>query len=183
MKIAKTKLVKKPLVSDDGSSGYDFYTPMFSEKFINHFYELNSKESAIINNYEDTIEIYPHEVVKIPTGIKIKMKRFSFLSKIFNFFTGLKIIPKFQAYDKSSIGSKGLTFLAGLVDWSYRGEIIVVMVNTTDKKISIAENKKFIQFTQEWSFVDTKITELPESDFDKNYNNTNRGNNGFGSTS
>src|SRR6056297_221444 len=100
MKITKTKEVKTPLVSDDGSSGYDFFIPTFNSTFGYHFDELNKSDSVFLNEQFNCIEIYPQGIVKIPTGVKIKMKRLSFLSKLFKSFTGLKLVPKFQAYDK-----------------------------------------------------------------------------------
>lgn len=59
----------------------------------------------------------------IPTGIAIEMQ----LSH--TIFTTGKSIPVFKIEDRSSMAIKGLRTGAGIVDYSYRGEIKVVMHN------------------------------------------------------
>lgn len=180
MKITRIRQVYTPQVGEKESVGYDFFIPNFDSKFIKSFKTLNNGKELDKSNNKLIIRVYPHEIVKIPTGIKIKMKRFKLLNFFFKMF-GIKFIPKLQAYDKSSLSSKGLKCLAGLIDYSYRGEIIAVITNlSTDTEIDLPARKKFIQFVQEFAFV-TPTKEVNNEKFTKQYK-TERNTGGFGST-
>lgn len=77
--------------------------------------------------------------------------------------------------DRSSLGSRGLHCLAGVIDASYRGEWKVVLLNTSTEIISIKKGERIAQclFLLVPS-VDVQIVEqLPNSD---------RGTGAFGST-
>jgi dUTP pyrophosphatase len=114
-----------------------------------------------IQDYSIIIE--PQEVVKIFTGIKL-------------------VIPKGywgEIKERGSTGSKGMSVRSGVVDCNYRGEIIVVLNNTTDKRIVHDVNKAVAQIViQKCEHLDTKeigwdfFAELT----------TERGEKGFGST-
>ncbi len=85
-------------------------------------------------------DLYASEEVFIPlgkteiikTGIAIEMEGV-------NTFPQQSVIPLFKIEDRSSMAAKGLRIGAGVVDYSYRGEIKVVMHNlnnTTDEMVT-----------------------------------------------
>jgi dUTPase len=180
MKIIKTRIVKIPKISDKYSAGYDFFIPELNSITIEDIKKLNNDKDIVHFFSIDSkyIRILPKEQVEIPTGIKVKMKKYKILNFIFKLFN-IQITPKLQAYDKSSKGKIGLTCLAGLIDWSYRGEIIVILYNMSNNEIRLFENEKFIQFVQEFALI-TKPKIISPKKYSKF--KTNRGFGGFGST-
>lgn len=78
-------------------------------------------------------------------------------------------------WDRSSMGSKGIKTLGGVVDSSYRGEIMVCMINLTRENYEIKSGDKIAQmiFQEYKMFEIEEINDLQESE---------RGENGFGST-
>jgi len=107
----------------------------------------------------DNTELPPHVPVKIGTGIAVALPEEA---------SGL-------IWGKSSIESKGIKVLAGLIDAPYRGEIIVCMINLTNTPQKLEKGQKIAQLvvvpTHYPEFAQTQ--ELPE---------TVRGSGGFGST-
>lgn len=105
------------------------------------------------------LKIEANEVIKIETGISLKIPK------------GCVGIIK----ERSSLGSKGLAVRAGVIDCSYTGEILVCIQNLTNSVTLLDLNKAIAQLiivkyeTVDLEFVD----ELP---------NTDRGDQGFGST-
>lgn len=101
----------------------------------------------------------PGKFKKIPLGIKFKLPK----------GTVALVLPK------SGLGSKGLITVTGLIDNGYRGEVSMMAYNISDKPIGIKKNQKVCQIM---------VLSLPDIDisYDKVYNNTTRGDNGFGST-
>jgi dUTP pyrophosphatase len=96
------------------------------------------------------------------------------------FKTGLAVeIPKNYVgliWDKSGLAlSEGLTTLGGVIDSGYRGEIGVVILNTSNKKINIEKSQKIAQFLIQ-PIVNAKVKEVDD------INSTSRGQGGFGST-
>ena len=77
--------------------------------------------------------------------------------------------------DRSSLASKGLHVVAGVIDNGYRGEIIVKMVNLTDKPIFIEEGSKIAQLIL-IPIVDCRVVES------NRLTETERGSKGFGSS-
>ena len=73
------------------------------------------------NSDEDVWNIEPHETKLIPTGIA-------------------SIIPEgyyMQVQERSSTGSKGIKYSAGVIDSNYRGEWKLAIYNSTNKPIII----------------------------------------------
>lgn len=69
----------------------------------------------------------------------------------------------------------GLDVLAGVIDESYRGEIKVILFNSGDKDVYLEEGCKIAQILfQDYFTYKFEVVESLED--------TNRGNNGFGST-
>ncbi|MCG2725645.1 MAG: dUTP diphosphatase [Elusimicrobia bacterium] len=108
----------------------------------------------------EEIEIAPHSSAKIKTGITIA-------------------IPENTAgfvWGKSSIESKGMKIMAGVIDEGYRGEIIVCVFNLTNEAQTLNKGKKIAQLIVKPVHYPTfreVDDELPES---------KRGGGGFGST-
>ena len=119
-----------------------------------------------IPNDSETIHLYPGESAKIPSGIKV-MIPYGYAGIFFN---------------KSGIGSKGVTVGACVVDSDYRGEVHLDVHNVTKDKIyAFKPGEKLVQMLI--MPVDMgQPTECPTDLFDELYNNTKRGSGGFGST-
>jgi dUTP pyrophosphatase len=103
--------------------------------------------------------INPHETLFVPTGIACEIEEG---------YVGL-------IWDKSSIGSKGLKTLGGVIDAGYRGEIRVMLHNLSDEPYTFSHGHKVAQMIiQKVEFPD--IMEVDELD------DSIRGEGGFGST-
>lgn len=65
-------------------------------------------------------------------------------------------------WDKSSISfNMGLKVMGGVIDASYRGEIIMSMLNTTDKEVILEKGHKIAQMLVQ-KFEDCDILEVSE---------------------
>lgn len=88
------------------------------------------KENAGYDIYacfdEDFMIIPPHSTKLIPTGIASAMSDKYYL----------------QVHERSSTGSKGMKYSAGVVDSSYRGEIFVALSNINSSEIFISKLNK-----------------------------------------
>lgn len=93
--------------------------------------------------------------------------------------TGIKIsLPKNYAgliWDKSGLAANGITTMGGVIDNGYRGEIKVVVKNLSEDMFNIIPGQKIAQLI---------LQEIPSIDIEENKidNNSDRGDNGFGST-
>tara|TARA_A100001201_G_scaffold89725_2_gene78619 strand:+ start:755 stop:1201 length:447 start_codon:yes stop_codon:yes gene_type:complete len=78
-------------------------------------------------------------------------------------------------WDRSSLGSKGVHRLAGVIDSSYRGEWKVCLINLSDKDYEVESGDKICQAI---------IQKVEYFDFDPvdELSDTDRGQGGFGST-
>ena len=101
----------------------------------------------------------PHAITQVHTGIAIELPTDT---------AGI-------IWGKSSVESKGIKAMAGLIDASYRGELIVCLYNLNEKEFVFEAGQKVAQLvvlpTLFPSF--TQVEEL---------SNTARGQGGFGST-
>jgi len=96
------------------------------------------------------------------------------------FTTGLAVaIPRNHVglvWDRSGLAAKeGLTCLAGVIDSGYRGEIGVVMLNTSKKSVKIEQGDRVAQLLIQ-PVVQAKIKEA------KTLSETQRGKGGFGAS-
>lgn len=106
------------------------------------------------------ISIEPHERVQVPTGIALALS-FGYAGLI---------------WDKSGLSHKhGLRTLGGVVDASYRGEVMVGMINLSDETYVFERGNKVAQM------VIQKV-EHCEIEVVDNLDDTSRGEGGFGST-
>ena len=107
---------------------------------------------------EDTV-ILGHQVQLVKTGIAIELP------------LGTEGIVR----GRSGLARKGIFCHVGTIDRTYRGDVGVILYNTTEDEFHITKGMRIAQFTvqptQEITLVD--VDELSE---------TERGSNGFGST-
>lgn len=124
-----------------------------------------SEESAGYDLYacmRNTIQIAPHETVKIPTGFAVEMKK------------GTVAL----LYSRSGLATKkGLVVCqgTGVIDSDYRGEWIVPLHNDTNEVQTVSPRERIAQVIFN-DFIETKFIEVEE------LSDTERGDGGFGST-
>ena len=80
-----------------------------------------------------------------------------------------------QILQRSGLASKGLICVGGILDEDYTGEVIVVLLNTTDNYITIRNQDRIAQLAIR-HYYQGNFEEVEELD------ETVRGANGFGST-
>ena len=105
------------------------------------------------------VHIAPHETIKLPTGWAFQPPEGYML----------------QILQRSGLASKGLIPLGGILDEDYTGEVIVIMLNTTDKYLSINNGDRIAQMAIR-PYYQGEFEEVDELD------ETERGDGGFGST-
>jgi len=138
-------------------------------------YKMNDSNDTIIKFDEEKGEnyflLYPHQRINIPSGLKLRMEN-----------PNRALI----AANKSGIASKkGLIFGAQVVDYSYKGEIHINVINTSTEVARIYENMKLIQFLETPIFnSDIEVTNLSDTPINKFYKGMidDRGDKGFGSS-
>lgn len=107
----------------------------------------------------DRVYIAPNETIKIPTGWAFQPPEGYML----------------QILQRSGLASKGLICVGGIVDEDYIGEIIVIMLNTTDDYIKISNGDRIAQMAlRKYDQAEFEIVDELDS--------TERGDSGFGST-
>ena len=107
----------------------------------------------------DRVHIAPHETIKLPTGWAFQPPEGYML----------------QILQRSGLASKGLIPLGGILDEDYTGEVIVIMLNTTDKYLSINNGDRIAQMAIR-PYYQGEFEEVDKLD------ETERGDGGFGST-
>lgn len=130
---------KLPKYATLGSAGFDLY--------------CNNKETIIAK---------PHELVAIPTGLKMQIPS--------GYFGAI--------YPRSSAGIKLRVRLAnttGIIDSDYRGEIVVFIVNESDKELAINRGDRLCQMIIQ-PYIQVEFQEVDKLD------DTERGEAGIGST-
>ena len=105
------------------------------------------------------VGIAPHSTIKIPTGWAFQPPEGYML----------------QILQRSGLASKGLIPLGGILDEDYTGEVIVIMLNTTDKYLSINNGDRIAQMAIR-PYYQGEFEEVDKLD------ETERGLNGFGSS-
>ncbi len=78
-------------------------------------------------------------------------------------------------WDRSSMGSKGIHRLAGVIDSTYRGEWKIALVNLTQEPYEVKAGDKIVQCVVQ-KFEDVTIEEV------ETLTETERGEGGFGSS-
>lgn len=100
-----------------------------------------------------------HTVVKVRTGIAVELPENT---------SGI-------IWGKSSVESKGIKAMAGLVDAPYRGELLVCMYNLNDSEFVFEARQKVAQLV-------VLPTLYPSFEEANELSGTSRGTGGFGST-
>lgn len=130
--------------------------------------ERNNSDDAGLDLFalEDCL-ITPGKVTKIRTGISIEVCR---ESNDLNNYAGF-------IYDRSSMGANGFGKLAGLIDFQYRGEVVVLITYHCWPQISykVSKGDKIAQIV--YQKVETPRIEIVEE-----LSETSRGDKGFGSS-
>ena len=114
-------------------------------------YDLYSIENVTIKPNEKPISVRTGIAIQLPNGYGCIIK------------------------DRSSLASEGLHVVAGVIDNGYRGEIIIKMVNLTNKPITLIEGTKIAQMIL-IPIVNCDIKEI------KTLTKTERNEKGFGSS-
>ena len=100
-----------------------------------------------------------HETVKIPTGWSFQPPEGYML----------------QLLQRSGLASKGLICVGGIIDEDYTGEIVAIMLNTTERPIYINNGDRVAQMA-------LRKYEQAEFELVDGLDETERGDGGFGST-
>ena len=163
MKIKAKRLsdtAKLPTYGSEKAACCDLYCDLRVDKCIDlNPANVDFKHMEYSGDCFDRVHIAPHETIKLPTGWAFQPPEGYML----------------QILQRSGLASKGLIPLGGILDEDYTGEVIVIMLNTTDKYLSINNGDRIAQmairpyYQGEFELVD----ELDE---------TERGVSGFGST-
>jgi len=170
IKFLKIRDVKSPTRAYEFDAGIDFYVPEFNEEFLNDLAEKNQGRDLGQRKFDgiDYIGIPAHSRIMIPGGIKSRMSE-----------PGRALI----AANKSGLATqRGLIFGAQVVDYTYKGEIHLSLINTTNETVYISAGQKIIQFL-EMPVFNSKIG-IFQGNEDVFYEGLqdDRGDGGFGST-
>lgn len=104
----------------------------------------------------EDVTMWPHEVVKVPTGIGVELS------------DGYDIV----VHCKSGLSSRGIWAANAPVDAGYRGEIHAILCNTSNEKVYIKAGEKVGQLVVRPVIYAEFVDEL----------GSERGDNAFGST-
>jgi dUTP pyrophosphatase len=107
----------------------------------------------------EDITIAPQSSAKVATGICIALREGT---------SGF-------IWGRSSLETRGLKVVAGLVDAGYRGEVLVCMFNLTNSPVMLVKGQKIAQLV-------VVPTHYPNFEISAELPETKRGTGGFGST-
>lgn len=129
--------------------------------------EYGSKFAAGIDMFssnEEIINIEPGQRKMIPTGLSMSYDNPNYY---------MRIAPRSGLTVKNSIDVG-----AGVIDFDYRGEIMIVLINNGSEDFIVQKNMKVAQMVPTYSIspMNVKINEVEEQ------SETTRGAGGFGST-
>ena len=163
MKIKAKRLsdtAKLPTYGSEKAACVDIYCDLRVDKCIDlNPANVDFKNMGYSGDCFDRVNIAPHSTIKIPTGWAFQPPEGYML----------------QILQRSGLASKGLIPLGGILDEDYTGEVIVIMLNTTDDYQFINNGDRIAQmairsyYQGEFELVD-KLDE------------TERGDGAFGST-
>ena len=163
MKIKAKRLsdtAKLPTYGSEKAACADLYCDLRVDKCIDlNPANVDFKHMEYSGDCFDRVHIAPHETIKLPTGWAFQPPEGYML----------------QILQRSGLASKGLIPLGGILDEDYTGEVIVIMLNTTDKYLSINNGNRIAQMAIR-PYYQGEFEEVDELD------ETERGDGGFGST-
>ena len=148
-----------PIYSTDKAACCDIYCDLRVDKCIELNPDADFKHMEVNTDCFQQLYIAPHETVKIPTGWAFQPE------------SGYML----QLLQRSGLASKGLICVGGILDEDYVGEVIVIMLNTTDNYLSINNGDRIAQMA---------IRPYYQGEFEEvdKLNETERGLAGLGST-
>ena len=163
MKIKAKRLsdtAKLPTYGSEKAACADIYCDLRVDKCIDmNPANVDFKHMEYSGDCFDRVHIAPHETIKLPTGWAFQPPEGYML----------------QILQRSGLASKGLIPLGGILDEDYTGEVIVIILNTTDKYLSINNGDRIAQMAIR-PYYQGEFEEVDELD------ETERGDGGFGST-
>ena len=163
MKIRAKRLsdtAKLPTYGSEKAACSDIYCDLRVDKCIDlNPANVDFKHMEYSGDCFDRVHIAPHETIKLPTGWAFQPPEGYML----------------QILQRSGLASKGLIPLGGILDEDYTGEVIVIMLNTTDKYLSINNGDRIAQMAIR-PYYQGEFEEVDKLD------KTERGDGGFGST-
>ena len=163
MKIKAKRLsdtAKLPTYGSEKAACADIYCDLRVDKCIDlNPANVDFKHMEYSGDCFDRVHIAPHETIKLPTGWAFQPPEGYML----------------QILQRSGLASKGLIPLGGILDEDYTGEVIVIMLNTTDKYLSINNGDRIAQ-------LEFRPYEQAEFELVDELDETERGDGGFGST-
>ena len=163
MKIKAKRLsdtTKLPTYGSEKAACCDLYCDLRVDKCIDlNPANVDFKHMEYSGDCFDRVHIAPHETIKLPTGWAFQPPEGYML----------------QILQRSGLASKGLIPLGGILDEDYTGEVIVIMLTTTDKYLSINNGDRIAQMAIR-PYYQGEFEEVDELD------ETERGDGGFGST-
>lgn len=163
MKIKAKRLsdtAKLPTYGSEKAACADLYADLRVDKCIDlNPANVDFKHMEYSGDCFDRVHIAPHETIKLPTGWAFQPPEGYML----------------QILQRSGLASKGLIPLGGILDEDYTGEVIVIMLNTTDKYLSINNGDRIAQMAIR-PYYQGEFEEVDKLD------ETERGDGGFGST-
>ena len=163
MKIKAKRLsdtAKLPTYGSEKAACADIYCDLRVDKCIDlNPANVDFKHMEYSGDCFDRVHIAPHETIKLPTGWAFQPPEGYML----------------QILQRSGLASKGLIPLGGILDEDYTGEVIVIMLNTTDKYLSINNGDRIAQMAIR-PYYQGEFEEVDELD------ETERGDFAFGST-
>ena len=163
MKIKAKRLsdtAKLPTYGSEKAACCDLYCDLRVDKCIDlNPANVDFKHMEYNGDCFDRVHIAPHETIKLPTGWAFQPPEGYML----------------QILQRSGLASKGLIPLGGILDEDYTGEVIVIMLNTTDKYLSINNGDRIAQMAIR-PYYQGEFEEVDELD------ETKRGDGAFGST-
>ena len=119
----------------------------------------NELDAGVDIYADEDVILYPLVPTKIRTGIAVQVP-----------------VDRFgKIEDKSSIGTKGIRVLGGVIDQGYTGEVIIVLINLTLREVLFRQGDKVAQM------IVHVIQRLPIIEVDS-LDVSERGNKGFGSS-
>ena len=151
---------KLPTYGSEKAACSDIYCDLRVDKCIDlNPANVDFKHMEYSGDCFDRVHIAPHETIKLPTGWAFQPPEGYML----------------QILQRSGLASKGLIPLGGILDEDYTGEVIVIMLNTTDKYLSINNGDRIAQMAIR-PYYQGEFEEVDELD------ETKRGDGAFGST-
>lgn len=172
IQFTKIRKVKSPKRANSHDAGTDFFIPDYTKEFASILLEKNKNARILYqmtvgdDGEEMEIQIFPHEQINIPSGIKVNI---------------LDKNTYLEAENKSGVATKyKLVTGAKVIDADYQGEVHLNLINTSNDIVKIRTGQKIVQFIHK-EYIDTDWSEISNNEYDS-IEVSDRGTGGFAST-